>query len=214
MWYLFEHQLGYHGLALGYPSIDGCNAICLQTKSGLFGIHVLGAAAVNHVGQAMETRAKAFAAFVKAHPHGSDFVHLYSVCFHAKRGWEKGRTWKDEMRVYANALKYSGKVSSFDLSTVAGWPNVGNSSDSAYVEFRRVFNSLAILYKPWHSCVPSAEVKASSVTDGVNYLGVSQKGVVSTKFWIDKAITSLATNGTGFVVAPESLRLSFNHTSA
>ncbi len=214
MWYLFEHQLGHHGLALGFPSIDGCNAICLQTKSGLFGLHVLGAAAFNHISQAMEKRAAAFASFVANHPSGGEFLNLYSVCFHGKRGWEKGRTWKDEIKVYANALKYSGRISGFDLSTVPGWPNFGNASDSAYVEFRRVFDSVTILYKPWHSCVPSTEIKASAITDGVNYLGVDHKGVVSNKFWIDKAITSLATNGTGFVISPESLRLSFKHTSA
>ena len=54
MYYLYEHQLGYHSLALGFPSIDSCNAICLQTKSGLFGLHVYGCDAFNHIGQAME----------------------------------------------------------------------------------------------------------------------------------------------------------------
>jgi len=30
----------FHSLALGYPSIYGCNAICLQDENGLQGVHV------------------------------------------------------------------------------------------------------------------------------------------------------------------------------
>ena len=213
MYYLYEHQVGYHSLALGYPSIDGCHAICLQTKTGLFGIHVLGCNAFNHISRAMEKESEAFAAFVTGHPMGSDFVHLYGVCFHGKRGWEKGKTWKDEIKVYADALGYKGKVSGFDLSTVANWPKgVGTStSDSAYVEFRRVFDDVTILYKPWNQCVHPPEIKASSVADGVNYRSVDTAGKVTDKFRFDKALTSLTTGGSGFVISPHSLRLSFTH---
>lgn len=213
MLYLYEHQLGYHNLALGFPSIDGCHAICLQTNIGLFGIHVYGCNAFNHIGQAMEKESKAFASFVANHPNRSDFVHLYSVCFHGKRGWAAGKSWKDEIQVYARELGYTGKVSAFDLSTIPGWPNlVGTStSDSAYVEFRRVFDQVSILYKPWHQCVHPPEIKASSIADGVNYRSTDNKGNVSDKFWFDKALTSLKTNGSGFVLSPESLRLSFAH---
>jgi hypothetical protein len=214
MYYLYEHQLGYHSLALGYPSIDGCNAICLQTNVGLLGLHVYGCDRPNTQNRAMENETKAFAAFVLNHPQGRGFVHLYSVCFHGKRGYGNNRDgWKNELKMYADELGYKGKVSGFDLSTVTNWPNVPNttSSDSAYVEFRRVFDSIGILYKPWHQCVHPAEIKASSIADHVNYRSVDAKdrATVSDKFWFDKALTSLKTDGSGFVVAPESLRLTF-----
>ncbi len=215
MYYLYEHQVGYHSLALGFPSIDSCNAICLQTKSGLFGVHVYGCDAFNHIGRSMEKESDAFASFVENHNSKSDFLHLYSACFHGKRGWLNGGTdgWKKELQMYARALGYKGKVSVFNLSTVPSWPGgTGTStSDSAYVEFRRVFDKVTILYKPWTQCVHPDEIKASSIADGVNYRSITHKGEVSDKFWFDKALTTIGSGGTGFVVSPESLRMSFNH---
>lgn len=213
MYNLFEHQIAYHSLALGFPSIDGCNAICLQTTAGLFGIHVYGCNQFDHIGKALEKESKAFAAFVAGHPMGRDFVHLYSVCFHQKRGWANGKTWKDEIKYYAKELKYSGPISAFDLSTVPNWPpGIGSAtSDSAYVEYRRVFDKVTILYKPWHQCVTSGDVKPDTLSDGVNYLSVDHKGNVGTNWWFKKAVQSVGTNGAGFVISPESLRSSFTY---
>ncbi|MFO1053211.1 MAG: hypothetical protein U1F36_13445 [Planctomycetota bacterium] len=211
MYYLYEHQLGFHRLALGYPSIDGCNAICLQTKNGLFGVHVYGCNAFNHISKAMENEAAAFASFVRNHTEGankSNDVHLFSVCFHSRRGWEAGKTWKDEIKKYAEALKYKGPVSSFDLSTVPSWPD----GQSAYVEYRRAFDQVSILHKPWGQCVHPKEIKASDIADGINYRNADNKtGQVTDTFRFNKALTSLSTDGSGFVLSPESLRLSFRY---
>lgn len=222
MHYLYEHQLGFHSLALGFPSIDSCNAICLQTKSGLFGVHVYGCDKFNSLNKAMENEAKAFSSFVKHHPHGSaaDYSHLYSVCFHGKRGYVDGREgapkvkdgWKKELKVYADELGYTGTISGFDLSTVPNWPKGrhGAASDSAYVEFRRVFDKVHILYKPWLQCVYT-EIKAETLGDGLNYRSTNQKGDVVDKFWFNKAVRTVSTNGSGFIVTPEAIRLSFKH---
>ncbi|MBL0937799.1 MAG: hypothetical protein IBJ03_02830 [Gemmatimonadaceae bacterium] len=215
MYYLYEHQLGYHSLALGFPSIDGCNAICLQTKTGLFGIHVYGCDAFNHIGRAMEKESTAFGEFVRTHTQGQEFVHMYSTCFHKKRGWSPGGkdAWKRELKFYADAIGFKGPCSGFDLSSIPNWPGgIGSStSDSAYVEYRRVFDDVSILYKPWGQCVHPTEIKASSIADGVNYRSTNQKGEVSDKFWFDKALKSLSTNGTGFVLSAKQLRLHFKH---
>ncbi len=221
MFNLFENQVGYHSLALGFPSIDGCNAVCLQTRTGLFGIHVLGCSAFNHVGQAMEKRARAFAEFVAGHPLGTqgDFLHLYGVCFHGKRCWgddTRKKTvdkndWSRELKLYAAELGYTGPISGFDLSTVASWPpkpgTTTGSTDSAYVEYRRAFDSIGIMYKPWSQCVPGTEIKASSVTDGVNYRCTNGQGHTVDTFMPDKTVKQVTGGGSGFVLAPGSLRL-------
>ena len=215
MYYLYEHQVGHHSLALGFPSIDSCNAICLQTKTGLFGIHVFGCDSFGHISQSMEKESSAFASFVNGHPNGNDFIHLYGVCFHGKRGLQNAgkKPHAEELQVYARAINYKGPISMFDLSSVQNWPKgTGTAtSDSAYVEFRRIFDKVTIMYKPWNQCVHPPEIKASSVSDGVNYRSTNQKGEIVNKFWFDKALTSLNTNGTGFVVAPEALRSTFKH---
>jgi len=215
MYYLYEHQLGFHSLALGYPSIDSCNAICLQTKNGLFGIHVYGCDAFGHIGRGMEKESGAFAAFVSTHHQASEMIHLYSAAFHGKRGYipKTKDGVKKELKIYADALGYKGKISCFDLSSLPNWPNRNGttSSDSAYVEFRKVFDSVSILYKPWSQCVHSTEIKASSIADHVNYRSTDQKGNVSDKFWFDKALTSLSTDGSGFVISPSTVRMTFTH---
>lgn len=69
----------------------------------------------------MENEAAAFASFVRNHTEGasrSNDIQLFSVCFRARRGWESGKTWKDEIKKYAEAHRYEGSVSSFDPSTV------------------------------------------------------------------------------------------------
>ena len=156
---------------------------------------------------------RAFGSFVTNHTFGSEFVHLYSVHFRGKRGYTPKTKdgWKKELEFYARAAGYTGKISCFDLSSVDNWPNrTGtSSSDSAYVEFRRVFDQVIILYKPWSQCV-YMEIKPDQIADGVNYRSTNQKGEVADKFWFPKATKSVTTNGSGFVLSPESLRLSFN----
>lgn len=219
MYYLYEHQLGFHSLALGFPSIGTCNAICLQTTAGLFGVHVYGCDSFNKQAgsntNAMERESTAFAAFVNNHPNRSGFVHLYSANFHSKRQHQPAGTvdgWKKELKYYAKALGYTGPVSSFDLSSLTNWPTNGSGLDldSAYVEFRRVFDQVTILCKPWGQCVHPPEQKPGPpVADGVNYRSTTQAGQVSDTFWFKKMISSVTTNGSGFILTPLQTRLTF-----
>ncbi len=217
MYYLYEHQLGYHSLALGFPSIGTCNAICLQTKTGLFGVHVYGcdnfAPQEGKPKNAMEREADAFAAFVTGHPNTSEFIHLYSANFHGKRIGTPD-AWRKELQVYARALSYTGPLSSFNLNSLPGWPQSTNGLDldSAYVEFRRVFDTVSILVKPWSQCVHPPEQKPGPPgADGVNYRSTTQAGQVSDTFWFKKMISSLSTNGSGFTLTPQQTRLTYKH---
>jgi hypothetical protein len=212
MYNLFEYQAGFHRLALGFPSIDGCNAICLQTKGGLYGVHVLGCNEFNSTDKKMENMATGFASFVTNHPFGNEgFVNLFSVCFHKKRGWNAGKGFADELGVYAAKLGYTGTVTTFDLSKVKKWPRgQGTStSDSAYVEFRRVFDKVEILYKPWQQCtpVPAHGLKASDLA-GPDYQGIEPTtGVVSSKFRFPQAARKVTANGSSFVLSPATARV-------
>jgi hypothetical protein len=137
------------------------------------------------------------------------------VFFQGKRGLQGGGkkdVRKQEIAVYAEALQYTGPVSYFDLSTLPGWPPKpgGKTPDSAYVEFRKIFDDVTILCKPWSQCVHSPETKPGPpMADGVNYRSTNQKGEVTDTFWFKKMITSLKTDGSGFVITPRQTRVTF-----
>ena len=149
MIYLDERQVGFDATRIGFPSIDGCHAVALQTETGLFGIHCLGgerAPEGNDMG--WDSRALAFGTFYNGHPRKSNGVHLYSVCFRTgKRGYTPSQfdNWRKEMKAHAKKLGYKGPVSGFDLTTVTAWPD----GSSAYVEMRLVFGQVHVGYKPW-----------------------------------------------------------------
>jgi hypothetical protein len=167
MIYLDERQVGFHTSILGFPSIDGCHALVLQTTSGLFGMHIVGGERKpQNADPGWDSRAKAFAAFVRSHFITGDFVHLYGTCFRSsKRGYidPKLESWKAEMKAHAKALGFRGPVSGFDLAKATGWPG----GDSAYVEYRKVFDSCYIAYKPWSHLTKGAG-NAGDIKDKVN----------------------------------------------
>jgi hypothetical protein len=212
MYYLYEYQVGFDRLALGFPSIDGCNAICLQTRGGLFGVHVLGCNQSGENSKKMVNMATGFASFVDGHPFGKEgFVNLYSVCFHKKRGWDKGKGFADELSVYADKLGYTGALTTYDLSKVKKWPRGQNNSasDSAYVEYRRVFDKVEILYKPWQQCTATPHGLRATSLAGPNYKGIEPtSGVVSEKFRFPQASKKITPIGSSFVLSPATTRVS------
>jgi hypothetical protein len=177
MIFLDERQVGYHSAVLGFPSIDGCHAVVLQTTEGLFGMHIVGGErAPEGADTGWDSRAKAFATYVRDHLSRGKAVHLYGTCFRtSKRGYKdpKDDNWKKEMQAHAKALKYKGAVSGVDLSKVANWPN----NDSAYVEYRRVFDKCYIGYKPWHDYMKTSG-NADAIRDKVNRKTTSTTGGV------------------------------------
>ena len=96
MEWLAEREVGFDTDKIGFPSIDGCHAVVLQTGSGLYGFHNYGGSATD----AFKERSDSFEAFVQQHFVSRGAVaQLYGVCFRNKRGYSAGdklAAWKDE----------------------------------------------------------------------------------------------------------------------
>ena len=144
MIYLLEHEAGYDVDTIGFPSISGCHAIVYLTTNGLFGYHNAGGSA----SVAWATRADKFARFVREHfLGGGSGLALYGASFVGdnRRGYSIGNAkaeWKSELRAFADAVGYSGRVRGYDL-TRTGY------GGSAYVEYRATGTSCTIHVKPW-----------------------------------------------------------------
>jgi hypothetical protein len=149
--YLGEREVGFEIEMVGFPSIDGCHAVALETKEGFYGFHNLGGSAK----ATFDERAKSFMEFVTtAFVQPTETTALWGVCFHDKRGYEgndKLKAWKDEMKAFAKALDFKGPVKGYNLGATSGWPNKPDNSglDSAYVELRKANNAVTLHVKPW-----------------------------------------------------------------
>lgn len=144
MLYLSEREMGFDSDAIGFPSIDGCLAVVYLTQNGLFGYHCYGGA--------IPTRwlplASAFRDFVTQHQFGRSAAYrLYGAAFLNRRGYNppSPRIWGDELKAFAAALRFRGKIRGYDLARSAVQP-------PAYVVFDK-FGT-----KCWGSVVSSAEV--------------------------------------------------------
>jgi hypothetical protein len=81
--------------------------------------------------------------------------------------------------------------------------------ESAYFEFRRVFDKVEIFHKPWEQCtaIPSQGTKASDLA-GPNYQGIEPAtGVVSHKLRFPQASKKVIANGSSVVLSPSSSRI-------
>lgn len=138
MIYLGENFVGFDAEGIGFPSIDGCHAVVVQTDKGLFGYHNFGGSdAAQFAG-----RAQALAQFITGHAKNGTIKGIYGVCFHKKRPYTAGSSWDDEMKAFAQALGYTGDMFGFDLSKDS---KLG--ADSCYVEYRLKSGKVSIEYK-------------------------------------------------------------------
>jgi hypothetical protein len=110
--HLFNNQVGFDRTTLGFPSVEGCNAIVYQTVQGLCGLHNYGGSSPDQ----HELRATAFNAFVQQLniQHMDQSRNLYSVINSTNRydcRKQDGRqSWVAEMRAFAKGLKFRGTV--------------------------------------------------------------------------------------------------------
>ena len=159
MIWLAEREVGFDINAIGFPSIDGCHAVVLLTDTGMWGFHNFGGSGASSFAE----RSQSFASFVSQHFLTRGIAkHLYGTAFHNKRGWsgaDKLAAWKDEMRAYAAALGYSGKVSGYNLD------DTGYGAKSAYVEYRRNGKVCDVFCKAW----PEMTHDKETLTDRVNH---------------------------------------------
>lgn len=129
--YLDECQAGRDKAVIGFPHILLCMAVVVQTKSWLFGMHF------DSPGDSQEL-ADALKDFIKRKGGTmDDAVRLYGCCHHKKRNGQRkpepkdaDQAWKDEMKMIAGRLGYSGTVTGFDTSIIT-------PKNGTYVEFDR-----------------------------------------------------------------------------
>ena len=167
MIWLGEREVGFDLNAIGFPSIDGCHAVVLLTDTGMWGFHNFGGSGASSFAE----RSQSFAAFVSQHFLTRGVAkHLYGTSFHNKRGWagaDKLAAWKDEMKAYAAALPYTGKVSGYNLD------KMGYGAKSAYVEYRRNGNDCDVFCRAWTDMTHDKEL----LTDRVNHRRALSGGV-------------------------------------
>jgi hypothetical protein len=118
MLYLMSAEIGSDDDCIGFPSVQTCLAVLVQTSSNLVGWH-----SYNTTIDVTKDNAATFAAYVGKHAKGP-IVNLYTAS--NKPG--RGGFWRAELREIASALGYTGKATMFDM---------GIANEGVYVEFRR-----------------------------------------------------------------------------
>jgi len=116
MLYLMSYETGADPAALGFPSVESCLAVVLQTTNELIGWH-----SYNTKVDVTASNAATFAVFVNANSTGSA-VRLYGAT-----NRKHHKQWKQELRDIAAALGYRGPATSVDLKVGEG----------TYVQFDR-----------------------------------------------------------------------------
>jgi hypothetical protein len=158
MKYVAEREVCFDPTELGFPSIQGCQAIVYVTTSGLFGYH-------NYGGERSDVwpaLTAAFATFVRGNVNqGAGGKMLYGVCYpYSVRGYTGNQKaqWLAELKAFADAVNYTGEIWGYDLAS-AGIP------PSAYVYFCHVQSKCVIQARKW---VDHEETKGAN-TDPANH---------------------------------------------
>jgi hypothetical protein len=140
--YLGEREVGFDPSGLGFPSLDGCQAIVYQTDNGLFGYHNFGGADE----ASWPERSAAFGSFVNEHFMRATGRILYGVCYvTTARGYGNSHTtrkWKGELASFADAVGFDGPIWGYNLSNSGIAPG-------AYVELRKNGNACEVWAKHW-----------------------------------------------------------------
>jgi hypothetical protein len=150
---LFNNHVGFDRNALGFPSVDSCNAIVYQTRQGLCGLHNYGGDSP----QQYESRAAAFTAFIQQCNmlHMDQSRSLYSVINSTKRydctKQVTRQLWVAEMRAFSTSLNFTGTVHLIALKAhLDGGPvyiqydlnNNGDGCDVSYKKYSKIEGEL------------------------------------------------------------------------
>jgi len=151
--FLKEHEFGFHPTVLGFPSIDACRAVVVQTANGLFGWHQASGAYADR----FNTYGNKFGSYIRGHRLASSVgLTMYVVTHVGVRGGyggapgtaagnaQQGREHLAEIAAYAQAIGFKGTLRSYDLST--RWP-----TGSCYVEFNVNGNGCDVYANAWHT---------------------------------------------------------------
>jgi hypothetical protein len=156
--YLCENEVGFDSTMLGFPSIQGCQAIVYQTSAGIYGFHSFGGSDKN----SWQPRAMKLREFIESLGALTPATRLYGCSFvsNNQRGYTGSSTagWRQELVRYADMLGYHGKISGYDLSkTLTG------ASDSAYVEYRINAKKCDVYIRKWDQFGSDANIKYPKV---------------------------------------------------
>jgi hypothetical protein len=140
MIYLSELEVGYDPELIGFPSIDACMAIVYVTDRGLFGFHNFG----GDTREKWRLRANKFREFVGNHDYASRAGRrLYGATYLGSRGYTNPQEdWKAELKTFASALGFSGKIRGFNLGQT-------DIKKGAYVEFRKIGEKCTVYVDCW-----------------------------------------------------------------
>jgi hypothetical protein len=149
MRFLDTNQVGFDPHALGFPSVQSCQAIVYQTDIGLFGFHASSSNLLSHT-----KKAEAFAQYVQnrsmthAPPHGATHgVCVIGVITRFERfGDKQGTTahWGDELDAIATQLAFTGPVYGAQVMSHVG------QNESIYVRFDWHANArCTVRFKRW-----------------------------------------------------------------
>lgn len=115
---LLELQVGRDDNKIGFPSVQTCLAVVLQTTGELFGWHSL-----NTGENSMKNNAAKMLTFIQSTPT-NNAIHLYA----ATNREVHHRDWRTELTAIADGLSYHGPATSIDLNV---------NTEGVYVEFQR-----------------------------------------------------------------------------
>ena len=181
MHYVDENHLAFDPASLGFPSILGCQAICLQTSRGLYGFHDYKSGTQGRLEDATpldvsNDKLTLFARWIADHKDPNEvFVALYGVI---NRAQQYATTvsgvadWESVLMGLASALEFTGDVYGARLNSHLG------TNDSAYVQFDLVGPSCAVGFKRWSKM--SADIH-NKVTPVVQQRVVSRGGTFVTE---------------------------------
>ncbi|MGH7460714.1 MAG: hypothetical protein ACREMA_06755 [Longimicrobiales bacterium] len=124
MIYLMSREIGRDTNRIGFPSVQTCLAVVLQTDLELIGWH-----SFNSNLAVMRVDATTFATYVQANAVGNP-VHLYTASNRAPRG----AFWDPEVQSLATALNFHGSATMIDLKVM---PAAAAPGEGGYVEFVR-----------------------------------------------------------------------------
>lgn len=149
MRFLDTNQVGFDPHALGFPSVQSCQAIVYQTDIGLFGFHAASSGIQSHA-----KKAQAFAQYVQhrsiahAPPAGATLgICVIGVITRFERFGDKQGTsanWGGELDAIATSLGFTGPVYGAQVMSHVG------KNESIYVRFDWKANArCTVRFKRW-----------------------------------------------------------------
>lgn len=189
MHYIPEDQMAFDASKLGFPSVYGCQAICVHSSRGLYGFHDLKTGSKLHMTatQAGDAKLSVFGAWVLRQMQSSEnLIAVYGVI---NRGQQYSADttgnaeWSAVLTSLSQAMNFTGNVYGARIDSHV------SKKDSAYIEYSLAGNYVTVGFKRWskmesdhnHPVQPQLQgrVKFDSKTQTFDPLPLFGKGLVS-----------------------------------